>query len=41
MQIEERSAGDVTILDLKGKITLDARFDEPLPEDELGGWNLA
>lgn len=26
---------------LKGKITMDARFDEPLPEDELVGWNLA
>jgi len=25
---------------LKGKIAMDARFDEPLPEDELGGWNL-
>jgi prevent-host-death family protein len=23
---------------LKGLISLDARFDEPLPEDELGGW---
>lgn len=26
---------------LKGKIAMDARFDEPLPEDELEGWNLA
>jgi len=26
---------------LKGKIAMDARFDEPLPKDELGGWNLA
>jgi prevent-host-death family protein len=26
---------------LKGKIAMDARFDEPLPEDELKGWNLA
>lgn len=26
---------------LKGKIAMDARFDEPLPVDELGGWNLA
>lgn len=26
---------------LKGKIAIDARFDEPLPEDEQGGWNLA
>ncbi len=26
---------------LKGKIAMDARFDAPLPEDELGGWNLA
>ena len=26
---------------LKGKIAIDARFDEPLPEDELRGWNPA
>jgi prevent-host-death family protein len=26
---------------LKGKITIDARFDEPLPSDEQAGWNLA
>ena len=26
---------------LKGRIAIDARFDEPLPEDELGGWNPA
>lgn len=26
---------------LKGKITVDARFDEPLPDDELEGWGLA
>lgn len=26
---------------LKGKIAVDGRFGEPLPEDELGGWNLA
>jgi prevent-host-death family protein len=26
---------------LKGKIAIDARFDEPLPDDELAGWNLA
>lgn len=26
---------------LKGKITVDARFDEPLPSDELEGWGLA
>jgi hypothetical protein len=26
---------------LKGKIAMDERFNEPLPEDELGGWNLA
>lgn len=26
---------------LKGKIAIDARFDEPLPEDELAGWNPA
>jgi len=25
---------------LKGKIAIDARFDEPLPDDELGGWTL-
>ena len=24
---------------LKGMIAIDARFDEPLPDDELGGWN--
>jgi prevent-host-death family protein len=24
---------------LRGKIAIDARFDEPLSEDELGGWN--
>jgi prevent-host-death family protein len=24
---------------LKGKIAIDARFDEPLPDDELSGWN--
>ena len=26
---------------LKGRIAIDARFDEPLPDDELGGWDLA
>jgi prevent-host-death family protein len=26
---------------LKGKITVDARFDETLPDDELEGWDLA
>ena len=26
---------------LKGKIAMDPRFAEPLPEDELEGWNLA
>jgi len=26
---------------LKGKITIDACFDEPLPSDEQDGWNLA
>ena len=26
---------------LKGKITVDTLFDEPLPDDELEGWNLA
>jgi prevent-host-death family protein len=25
---------------LKGKIAVDARFDEPLPADELAGWNV-
>ena len=25
----------------KGKIASDARFNEPLSEDELGGWNSA
>lgn len=25
---------------LKGKVAIDARFDEPLPETELDGWNL-
>jgi prevent-host-death family protein len=25
---------------LKGQIAIDASFDEPLPEDELGAWNL-
>lgn len=24
---------------LKGKVKLDARFDEPLPDDELAAWN--
>jgi prevent-host-death family protein len=24
----------------KGRISLDAAFDEPLPDDELDGWNL-
>ena len=26
---------------LKGKIAIDKRFDEPLPENEVAGWNLA
>jgi len=26
---------------LKGRIAMDARFDEPLPEDELGAWEPA
>lgn len=26
---------------LKGRIALDVRFDEPLPDDELAGWDLA
>ena len=26
---------------LQGKIAIDARFDEPLPDDELAGWNPA
>jgi prevent-host-death family protein len=25
---------------LKGKISIDARFADPLPDDELAGWNL-
>lgn len=25
----------------KGKIAMDGRFDEPLPDDELSGWNMA
>ena len=25
---------------LKGKIAIDTSFNEPLPEDELDGWNL-
>jgi prevent-host-death family protein len=24
----------------KGKIALDAQFNDPLPDDELAGWNL-
>ncbi len=24
----------------KGRISMDSRFDEPLPADELNGWNL-
>jgi len=26
---------------IEGRIAIDARFDEPLPADELGGWDLA
>ena len=26
---------------LKGKIALDSRFGDPLPDDELVGWDLA
>ena len=26
---------------LKGRIAMDARFDEPLPHDELAGWDLS
>lgn len=26
---------------LKGKIAIDKRFNEPLPENEVAGWNLA
>lgn len=26
---------------LKGRVTIDARLDEPLPDDELEGWDLA
>lgn len=25
---------------LKGRISIDAQFDEPLPDDEMAGWNL-
>ena len=25
---------------LKGKIAVDERFDEPLPDEEVDGWNL-
>jgi prevent-host-death family protein len=25
---------------LKGKISVDACFDDPLPDDELEGWNI-
>lgn len=25
---------------LKGRIAMDERFDEPLPDDELASWNL-
>ena len=25
---------------LKGKIAIDAQFDEPLPDDERDGWSL-
>jgi prevent-host-death family protein len=25
----------------KGRIAMDSRFDEPLPEDERSGWSLA
>jgi len=26
---------------LKGQISIDARFDEPLPDDEIDGWTAA
>lgn len=26
---------------LRGRISIDARFDEPLPDDELRGWGAA
>lgn len=26
---------------LKGQISIDARFDEPLPDDEIDGWTMA
>ena len=26
---------------LKGRITMDAGFDDPLPDEELGKWDLA
>lgn len=25
---------------LKGKVSLDERFNDPLPDDELAGWSL-
>ena len=25
---------------LKGRIAIDERFHDPLPEDELGGWSI-
>jgi antitoxin (DNA-binding transcriptional repressor) of toxin-antitoxin stability system len=33
-----QSAGRRRFGALQGKITLDSRFDEPLPEDELAAW---
>ena len=26
---------------LKGKIVMDTNFNDPLPDDELNGWNIA
>ncbi|WP_310498493.1 type II toxin-antitoxin system prevent-host-death family antitoxin [Sandarakinorhabdus sp.] len=26
---------------LKGRISIDSRFDEPLPDDEQGAWSLS
>jgi prevent-host-death family protein len=33
--------GQRTFGALKGQIAMDSRFHEPLPDDELSGWDLA
>lgn len=35
-----RKPGEREFGALKGKIAMDARFDDPLPEEELGEWSL-